>query len=262
MAILTFNQQVRYFPGIVPCADATVTVYDVDAGGNGDDVIYTGTTDSEGFFRGQSREWVDTNTARVPIGFGRSISQAVPDVLVLQVRIRKNGQDTGRIPYAVNPAGVPAPPIILPFGSPQTTVHVDGVVMDTMADIFIKVVDDIRTDRQYWVLAIRGPEAEVFDRLVNLTSDELLDFLDGLFPGTKVVLTQHQNLTDPATILALVALVLAAGAATVGKIIAASVGTALNLAMLLGYCNITFSQVQGNADNPMPGYEFTVEKCC
>jgi hypothetical protein len=141
-------------------------------------------------------------------------------------------------------------------------MHVDGDLRDNMADFFRIVMDDLATDRQYWVLAIRGPEAEVFDHLVNLTPDELLEFLDGLFPGIKVALNQHQNLTDPATILALAALVLAAGAANVGKIIAASVGIALNLALLLGYCNITFSQVQGNADNPMPSYEFAVEKCC
>lgn len=261
MAILTFNQQVRYFPGTVPCAGATVTVYDVDAGGNGDDVIYTGTTDSQGFFRGQSREWVDSNTARVPTGFGGFITQNVPDVLVLQVRVRKGNQDSGRMPYAVTPVGVPAPPIILPFGSPQSTLHVDGDLCNSTGDFFGKVMDKL-ANGQDLKIAIRGPESEIFDRLANVSPNDLLDYLDGLFPGIKVALNQSSNLADPVTIVAITGLVLACGAVTVGMIIAASVGTALILALLLGYCNVRFSQVPGNADNPLPGHEFTVEKCC
>jgi predicted acylesterase/phospholipase RssA len=100
-----------------PCAGATVQVYDRDQGGNGDDLIWTGTTNANGEFSGTTSEWMDLNTVR--IGFS---SLPVPDVLLLKAVVTQQMFPTGtnrqefQFPQAVLPST--SSPLVVPWASP------------------------------------------------------------------------------------------------------------------------------------------------
>ena len=139
MPTLTFNNRVVYFPGAIPCANAQVTIYDVDQGGNGTDKIFSGTTNSNGYFSGTSTNWQDTNTVRVPNPFGGpSSTMSIPDTLILMIQIKVDGKDTGQLPFTLPPAGVTAPPIILPFPPPTPSLTVNGQACSGGYDLQVK----------------------------------------------------------------------------------------------------------------------------
>lgn len=117
MAALNIRGRVMCFPGTVPLRGATVEIIDVDKGGNGDDIIFTGTTDDNGYFQGTSNDWKDRNTEQVTTPWG-SHDIEIPDILMLMARIRKDTRDTGRIPFALALSSTPITaivPIVVPW---------------------------------------------------------------------------------------------------------------------------------------------------
>ena len=87
MAKLDIAAVVQY-ANLSPVPGATVNIIDLDRGGNGNDLILTATTDAQGKFRRQSKEWIDLNNVRIP--WGGKLS--TPDVLALQFRVEKDGK--------------------------------------------------------------------------------------------------------------------------------------------------------------------------
>lgn len=87
MSRLTLSGKVLYNDMKTPVAKARVQIYDLDQGGNGNDKIYEGMTNSNGEFSGLSRDWKDENT--ISLGFA---SVPTPDILALEFRVVANGR--------------------------------------------------------------------------------------------------------------------------------------------------------------------------
>ena len=62
---LNIRGRIMAFTGNEGLQYATDEVFDLDKGGNGDDEIFTGSTDANGYVQGQSSEWVDRNTVKI-----------------------------------------------------------------------------------------------------------------------------------------------------------------------------------------------------
>ncbi len=92
----------------VPCANAVVQVFDIDAPGRGDDLIWTGTTNSNGLFSGQSSEWQDMVNLRywTPRGWRDRDVPDVTDILSLKVRVTQGAQSKEFFPF-VNQSPIP-----------------------------------------------------------------------------------------------------------------------------------------------------------
>lgn len=110
--------RVQYMPGPWgldrPAAGAQVEIIDLDA--NGDDRIWSGTTDTQGRFGGTSSNWQDT--IEVPVfnplrgTWDRKQLPDPGDVLLLRARVRLQGREHVVMPFA---NGTPVP-IVLPWG--------------------------------------------------------------------------------------------------------------------------------------------------
>jgi hypothetical protein len=64
MAKLDIAAVVQY-ANLSPVPGAAVNIIDLDRGGNGNDLILAATTDAQGKFRQQSKEWIDLGPALI-----------------------------------------------------------------------------------------------------------------------------------------------------------------------------------------------------
>ena len=121
-----------------PCAGASIEVYDLDQGGDGNNLIWSGRTDTNGNFAGTSADWQDNNSVRVTTelpghweGFppkwvpGGQITKdlPVPDVLLLKVIVSQqtpNGSKSQEFPFVQGAGPIPAVPLVVPWASPTT----------------------------------------------------------------------------------------------------------------------------------------------
>jgi hypothetical protein len=102
--------------------NATIDIIDVDPlPGQHNEIIWSGTTDNEGNFSGQSSEWQDRLKVWVvdsiipPKGHWRQTNNPDPtDVLLLKLRVRQAGHTHEVLPY-LNSAAIP---VIVPWGPP------------------------------------------------------------------------------------------------------------------------------------------------
>lgn len=108
-----------------PAVGATVEIFDVDTGGNGDDLIWSGQTDSNGAFSGTSSNWEDYNAIRILPGTPFSRDQQVPDLLLLKAVVSQNtpaGRQSQVFPFPQGLVPVATAPLILPWAAPVTPI--------------------------------------------------------------------------------------------------------------------------------------------
>jgi hypothetical protein len=115
MTTLNIGGRVLYGDLVSPVKGARVRIYDVDTGGDGDDLIFDEIADFEGRFSGTSESWEDENTQRISTRLG-NIDLKVPDALLLHAQVDVDGQ-THKGAYVHLGDGKSAP-IVLPWGRP------------------------------------------------------------------------------------------------------------------------------------------------
>jgi hypothetical protein len=126
MGSIKLGGVVAWKDGRSPVAGARVRIYDVDSGGNGNDLIFDQVVGEDGKFRGESTEWKDTNT--VPVAFGASMP--VPDALLLEFRVKLPDGRAHTGPY-LHLGDYSSWPLIVPF--PRTGT--DGSVQKSQREL-------------------------------------------------------------------------------------------------------------------------------
>lgn len=200
MGKIRINADLYYPPGPwglqQRVANATVDIIDKDAPGRGDDVIWSGTSDSRGHLEGQSSDWQDSVSLpelvcdeyktvlnkRICIRSHWS-TQAVPDlsdVRVLVARIRHRGWDV-TVPYPylsdqqptiplVAPPPFEPPPNLLPVLPPQRSLvlvnHLVGPGPDQWRRLYEfmnvagpTVASQILSQKYSTLVSLVGPQA-------------------------------------------------------------------------------------------------------
>lgn len=227
------------FPGTLPLQNAMVEIIDVDSGGNGDDIIFTGTTDNNGYFQGTSSDWKDKNTARVPkpAPFSGSVEVEAPDVLMLMARIRKGSNDTGRIAFALPPANAPVTPIIVPWSCAGVRKpKVNGEECADGLDLQIKARAAFERKDSTVHITLYGPDAMPFLAIADKNLDALKTLVGARLPGAANMLYPNPVVVDDLVYIALI--ILCIGAAYSISVIATAVAIAIVLSLLLGYRHI------------------------
>lgn len=170
MPKLKIGGQVLYSDMRTVAKNATVRVYDLDQGGNGNDEIFSGNTNNDGKFSGLSKDWLDKNTIKIPTPFG-TLNQEIPDTLLLEFRVNADGR-THKGPY-FHTVDYSSMPIVLPFPPPtqerdETVTNIicfSGVSTNTeVLAIADRVFDAVRISIQragnalYSISSARLPE--------------------------------------------------------------------------------------------------------
>jgi hypothetical protein len=258
MPTVKIRGQVRHFhPLGAPCQKAVVKVYDKDVGGGGDDLIFTGKTDANGVFKGRSKNWKDRNTMRVSTPLG-TVTQEVPDVLLLQVKVQQGSKKVGPFPYIQVPDGLPMSVVPVPWGPPNAYLAKvngkkckDGFQLQKAARAaFESGTPKVR-------IQLVGPEAVLFLPLTG-SMTQLKKKVEAVLPGAKHML--YVNPTGAEELLAIAVVILALGAAFSVGILATAVAFSLILALVLGYKSIRVVATPGTQAQPLPRIEFVVEK--
>lgn len=247
MASLNIRGRVMAFPGNEGLQHANVVIIDIDSGGNGDDVIFSGTTDENGYFSGTSTDWVDTNTVRVdkPWPLHGSADVPTPDALALKVRIRKGGDDTGYLPFVNPPSGAPVVPIIVNIINVRHKPQVNGQDCSDGYELQKKAREALERGDPEVVISLYGPDATPFMAFGGRELGKLRDLATGRLPGLGPMIS-----TKPAVaneMLAISLIILSVGAAYSVGVIATAVAFALILALILGYKKI-WVEVSTGAD--------------
>jgi hypothetical protein len=125
----------------VPVSGAAIRIYDIDAPGRGDDLIWEGRTDAQGRFSGTSADWQDSIKVMTPLG-PRTLADA-SDVLLLKMEVRQGAQAVTISPFIAN-----APvPVVVPWQQPADSVLVavvnDKVVTGAKPDMLYEHVKDL-----------------------------------------------------------------------------------------------------------------------
>ena len=236
MSTLNIRGRVMCFPGTLPLQNATVEIIDVDSGGNGDDIIFTGTTDNNGYFQGTSSEWQDRNTARVPKPWPLhgTMEIEVPDILILMARIRKGTNDTGRIPFSLPPPGTPVVPIVVPWSCVGIRKpKVNGEECSDGFDLQVKARAAFERRDPTVHITLYGPDAMPFLPFADKNLDALKALAGARFPGAPNMLYPNPVVADDLIYIAII--ILCVGAAYSISVISTAVAIALVLALILGY---------------------------
>jgi hypothetical protein len=180
------------------------------------------------------------------------------------IRIKVDGQDTGKLPLVLPPGGLPAPPIILPFAYPppsEPAVMVNGQACTDAFDLQVKARAAFESGMPTVKITLRGPEASVFLPLAD-DLDQLKPLVDNLLPGAADML--YQNPIGADELFAIAAIIVAIGVAGAAGTFATGVAFALVLGLVLGYCQIDTAMLPGGIGTngiSVPGIEFSVKKC-
>lgn len=235
---------------LIPVQGARVRIYDVDVGGNGDDLIFDGLTDADGRFHGTSRNWRDRNT----VGIGNLVS-SVPDVLLLKIRVTRGAHDTGMLPYVQ--AGAATPPMPVPF--PLPLPEVDGEECSNPMEFHKKLRQRLEAGQAKVVVRVHGNDALPLLPVAMAAGniDKLKQLIDGKWNGMGQFL--FPNPLTPAEITAIALLILAVGAVIATTAIASAVAIGVVMAMPLGY-DVDIELEPGTANNPMPTIRATFTK--
>lgn len=237
MPTLNIRGRVMCFPGTLPLQSASIEIFDVDEGGNGDDIIFTGTTDSNGYFQGTSKDWVDRNTVRRKVG-PIWVNVDVPDAPIFMVRIRQGSNDTGRIPFPQPPVGsAPIIPIIVPWSCiGLRKPKVNGVECNDGYDLQVKARAAFERREPIVHITLYGPDAMAFIPFAGKNLDELKILMGARLPGAPSMLYSNPVVADDLAYIAII--LLCAGAAYSISTIATAVSIALVLALILGYKHV------------------------
>ncbi|MBL8761999.1 MAG: hypothetical protein JNL50_11930 [Phycisphaerae bacterium] len=170
--------RVAHLPGpwgaSVPVRGLGVKVYDIDAG-DPDDLIWQGTTDSNGEFAGQSGDWQDRIRIPRPFPLPPVVAPNPTDVLLFRLEV-SDGSTT--IPYTpfLNNSSVP---VIWPL-PPAPSVRVNGEACGSPVEIKQKVI--ARTQQRSGItIELSGPVA-AYLWAIRLRGSELKQALEAARP--------------------------------------------------------------------------------
>lgn len=197
---------------VKPIKNAQITIIDNDFGSS-NDLIYSGRTDSEGIFRGRSRNWQDDNWLDGP--FGSRVS--VPDILSLSFKVKKGDkQHSG--PFVLLPNNTSAP-IIVPWSDQVVFATVNEIECFSASDIQRHIMSELNSANSVNI-NIYDPVLKAAFEPITRSERALRDFVQSSTPSLSI---GGQPTTafalDPFTgasiiLLAIAVIITSAGAAT------------------------------------------------
>ncbi|MBI4279758.1 MAG: hypothetical protein HY660_15010 [Armatimonadetes bacterium] len=233
-------------------------IVDVDAPGAGDDRIWSGNTDNNGSFGGESSEWQDVKTIKVketirnPLwpynSFDIEVEKTITDVSDVLSLVAHVVQDTAQgrkettLPFAFVSDATPSPPVVVPWGPPQPPVvgKVNGEECRSDVEIHTKVVAAVDAGRRPITMEIYGPSVAVFEPLTR-TQAQLREWVQrklGIFGRTDLMGNRAVAEISVGQLLAIAVIILCIGAA----IFTVLVGLAILYAIYKGYTPIRAQQ--------------------
>lgn len=238
MSNLNIIGSVIYPPGrwglALPVTDATVTVFDRDLPGRTDDLILSGTTNSEGKFSGSAAEWRD-RLAGLP---------DPSDAPMFSVVVEDRHGHRFSAPALPAPAlfgKVALPPVVVPW-FPGDPVTVNGKICDTPVAVIEEVARLLVSAEPGFELVVpklAAPELTALHESRTSRSAWIAEHLPGF--GDAIAALDRAAQSDARSdggVSAIVALGVMALLVLVGTAmltLAASVGIALILGLILGY---------------------------
>ncbi|NUQ51342.1 MAG: hypothetical protein HUU19_01440 [Phycisphaerales bacterium] len=190
----------------VPVRGLTVKAYDIDAG-DPDDLIWQGTTDSNGDFGGQSSEWKDRIRIPRPFPLPPAMVENPTDLLLLRLEI-SDGSTT--IPYTPFLSNSPIP-VVWPV-PPAPCVLVNGEVCNSPVDVKQKVI--ARTQQRSGItIELSGPVA-AYLWSIRLRGTELKQALEAARPDLTGFINPWGADDVAALVVAIAILCFAVGVST------------------------------------------------
>jgi hypothetical protein len=233
MGNLDVRGTVVYMPGTwgpaLGVGNATVELIDVDLPGKGDDLIFTGQANSQGYFAGTTSEWHDTAERWVLVTdsvfpprahFEKRSEPDVTDVLALKARITEHRADGDRraeliFPFLGN--GAPAPVLMVPWGPPpRPPVEVISINGQGFADPGLAVahVKAIADSHQRITIAVRDAALrDALSSLAGASRDQLIALMRQRLNLPALPLNGVTGADDVILALAVLATAIAAGLA-------------------------------------------------
>lgn len=224
----------------VPVRDAEIRIFDIDAPGRGDDLIWQGRTNAEGRFSGASANWQDSVKVMTPLG-PRTIADA-SDILLLRMEVKQGGQAVTISPFMTN-----APvPVVVPWPQPVENLLLavvnDKVVTGAKPDMLYEHVKDLaEADVPRIRIVCHGDWARPLEPLLaaNTAPAARALVLSRLgLPADSLLLRQN-----PAewAIVACCAIICLCVVATAVVAVVGILATAVVLSVLLGYRKVKTS---------------------
>ncbi|MEM8712883.1 MAG: hypothetical protein AAGG01_18180 [Planctomycetota bacterium] len=268
MAKLKIKARIFYPPGPwglnKPVEGAKVTIHDLDV--NGEDKIFTDTSDQNGRIRGTSKDWQDKTRIRYwhvrpgfpPVGEWRHKSVPDPtDVMALTIEVKADGK-TMTVPFPFVGDNVEVPIVVtwgylggrnLGHGRINGSSHTD---FQSLVDAATQTIDD----GDPLELTLYGSWSESVKPLLDTLQTPPLELMQNLFPGTASgsVIVAVGGLTVTLTAAQIVAIILSVGGVilmTGAAVFVTALGIAVVYAISRGYCNIEAGQ--DTVQDPLSG---------
>lgn len=224
----------------VPVSGADIRIYDIDAPGRGDDLIWEGRTNAQGQFSGTSANWQDSVKVMTPFG-PKTVADA-SDILLLKMEVKQGPNAVTISPFVTN-----APvPVVVPWPQPAGAILLavvnDKVVTGAKPDMLYEHVKDLaESDAPRIRIVCTGDWAKPLEPLLaaNTAPAARALVLSRLgLPADSLVLRQN-----PAdwVIVACCAIICLAVVATAVVAVVGILATAVTLAVLLGYRKVKTS---------------------
>jgi hypothetical protein len=251
MAKLKLKARVLHMPGIwgtaVPVSGANVEVSDIDIAGKGTDLLWTGATNTNGYFQGESKEWQDTTTSTskvwVPSGFGLgkwetktvTITDAT-DILSLVAKITQkqpSGQKSAELPLIYINDNTESPSLVVPWGPPPASIaNVNGKEVYNVLELASEVRSKIDSNTKKITIKIYSPYAEQLQPVIGKSQIELKKFISQKLGIPLNNLDPIVSNVDPVDVIIALAIFAVAIGASIAIILLA---IAVVIAVLKGY---------------------------
>jgi hypothetical protein len=232
MARMQIRGAVLYAPGAwgpaVPVSGAAVEIVDIDEGGNGDDVVFTGTTDGEGVYQGETEEWVDPNKKKLRI-FRSEMEMSVPDVLLLKARVSDGPHVQEFAPLTMTGSNVN---LLIVNWSPYPIGRVNGQECRSASEIQDRAMEAIQAGAAQVTIQVSDPAAAPLVDLTQ-TTDQLRTWLAEKLRIDPSAIRRVFGDDSAAALLATTALVRAASIDPATESSAAATSVAIALILVL-----------------------------
>jgi len=208
-----------------PITNAEVVIIDNDFGGNGNDIIFKGSTNHEGKFHALSRNWKDDNWIRGPLG--NTINTV--DHLDLDFIVKKSGEEhSGKFFIVGDYLSIP---IICPWNNPD-------VIFSKVNNIFCYTAEETVLEMEKCIMSKSPMTLHIFDPVIK-TIFEPLTFHPNIQQQHIASITGVTEASGILLILLGVAAIMVAGSILVG---ASLIGSAVLLAITEGCTDIVFTK--------------------
>lgn len=190
MGSLSIKGKIFHPPGLwglnKPVAGASIKIEDLDLPGRQNDVIWQGSTDSNGNFQGTTSDWQDRITVTPATHFTPAITIADPtDIMLLQITISQNtptGTKQITAPFVWLGNNLPSPPMLVTWGPPDAVVKINGHECYTRQDIESNTTTAINSGSPL-TIQVYGPDALLLQPL-TLPTDQLRNWIKQRYSGS------------------------------------------------------------------------------